>query len=137
MPQLSGEQLIVCQNDARPLDFGGFCYLNAEPGEPNVGRPELVAAYYDQLVAACPGCTVVAGDVLDSGSYASWLRRFVAASGGAPRLWGLHDYGDVTYGRTSGVDTVLGIVPGTLWIEETGGIVSLRDEQGRLDVAQL
>lgn len=43
MPQLTGEQLAVCQNDASQLDFGGFCYLNAEPGEPNVGRPELVA----------------------------------------------------------------------------------------------
>jgi hypothetical protein len=25
------------------LPFGGFCYLNAEPGEPNVGDPALVA----------------------------------------------------------------------------------------------
>lgn len=99
--------------------------------QPVASRPELVAAYYDQLVAACPGCTVLAGDVLDSGSYANWLRRFVAASSSTPQLWGLHDYGDVTYGRTTGVDTVLSIVPGTLWIEETGGIVALRDDAGR------
>jgi hypothetical protein len=99
--------------------------------QPVASRPELVAAYYDQLVAACPGCTVVAGDVLDSGGYASWLRRFLAASDTTPRLWGLHDYGDVTYGTTTGVDTVLSIVPGTLWIEETGAIVTLRDGAGR------
>lgn len=99
--------------------------------QPVASRPELVAAYYDQLVAACPGCTVVAGDVLDSGSYGSWLRRFLAASDTTPQLWGLHDYGDVTYGVTTGADTVLSIVPGTLWIEETGAIVTLRNASGR------
>ncbi|WP_445148829.1 glycosyl hydrolase [Baekduia sp. Peel2402] len=99
--------------------------------QPVASRPELVAAYYDQLVAACLGCTIVAGDVLDSGSYANWLRRFLSAASTTPQLWGLHDYGDVTYGRTTGVDTVLSIVPGTLWIEETGGIVTLRNDAGR------
>lgn|GEM_PF-377520 len=99
--------------------------------QPVASDPEAVAGYYDELRAACPSCTVVAGDVLDSGSYAAWLRRFLAASDTTPRLWGLHDYGDVTYGRTSGVDTVLGIVPGTLWVEETGGLVTLRNGAGR------
>ncbi|MCW2983350.1 MAG: hypothetical protein JWR63_920, partial [Conexibacter sp.] len=94
--------------------------------QPVASRPEAVAGYYDELRAACPSCTVVAGDVLDSGSYASWLRRFLAASTTTPRLWGLHDYGDVTYGRTTGADTVLSIVPGSVWVEETGGIVTLR-----------
>jgi hypothetical protein len=99
--------------------------------QPVSDRPEAVAGYYDQLRAACPSCTVVAGDVLDSGSYASWLRRFLSASTTTPQLWGLHDYGDVTYGTTTGVDTVLGIVPGSLWIEETGAIVRLRNGAGR------
>lgn len=98
--------------------------------QPVASRPEAVAGYYDQLVAACPSCTVVAGDVLDSGSYANWLRRFLAASPITPKLWGLHDYGDVTYGTTTGVDTVLSIVPGSLWVEETGGIVTLRNSAG-------
>ena len=69
--------------------------------------PEAVARYYDALRAACPACTIVAGDVLDSGSYRRWLQRFLRASTTTPRLWGLHDYGDVTYGATTGVDTVL------------------------------
>ncbi|HEV8152600.1 MAG TPA: hypothetical protein VGP78_06690 [Solirubrobacteraceae bacterium] len=79
----------------------------------------------------CPGCTVVAGDVLDSGSYVRWLQRFLAASPVAPRLWGLHNYGDTTYGRTTGTDAVLATVPGRLWLEETGGIVTIRDATGR------
>jgi hypothetical protein len=103
--------------------------------QPVASRPEAVAGYYDELRAACPSCTGVAGDVLDSGSYASWLRRFLAASTTTPRLWGLHDYGDVTYNKTTGVDTVLGIVPGALWVEETGGLVQLRNSAGRTTFA--
>jgi hypothetical protein len=99
--------------------------------QPVADDPEAVAAYYDALRSACPGCTIVAGDVLDSGSYRRWLQRFLSASTTTPRLWGLHDYGDVTYGRTTGVDTVLATVPGRLWIEETGGLVSLRNAAGR------
>lgn len=93
--------------------------------------PERVAGYYEELVAACPGCTIVAGDVLDSGGYVNWLRRFEAATTLNPQLWGLHNYGDVTYGTTTGTDNVLATVPGRLWIEETGGIVVLRNQTGR------
>jgi hypothetical protein len=99
--------------------------------QPTADRPDAVAGYYQQLRAACPSCTVVAGDVLDSGSYTRWLDGFLAASPAAPQLWGLHDYGDVTYGRTTGVANVLATVPGTLWIEETGGLVSIRNAAGR------
>ncbi len=87
--------------------------------------------YYEELKAACATCTIVAGDVLDSGSYLSWLRRFRAATTTDPQLWGLHNYSDVTYGTTAGTDAVLDAVPGTLWIEETGGIVVRRDSAGR------
>ena len=103
--------------------------------QPVADDPEAVARYYDALRSACPGCTIVAGDVLDSGSYRQWLERFLRASTTTPRLWGLHDYGDVTYGHTTGVDTVLTTVPGKLWIEETGGLVSLRDSSGRQTLA--
>jgi hypothetical protein len=103
--------------------------------QPVADDPEAVAAYYDELRAACRACTIVAGDVLDSGSYRRWLQRFLRASTTTPRLWGLHDYGDVTYGRTTGVDAVLATVPGALWIEETGGLVSLRNAAGRQTLA--
>ena len=103
--------------------------------QPVAARPEAVAGYYAQLRAVCPACTVVAGDVLDSGSYVRWLQRFRAAATGDPRLWGLHNYGDATYGTTTGTDAVLGAVVGTLWIEETGGIVTLRNAAGRTTLA--
>jgi len=59
--------------------------------QPVAFRPELVAGYYEALGVACPECTVVAGDVLDSGSYVDWIRRFRASTGRHPRLWGLHN----------------------------------------------
>lgn len=103
--------------------------------QPVARRPEAVAGYFEELRAACSGCTIVAGDVLDSGSYVAWLRRFRAATDTDPQLWGLHNYGDVTYGRTSGTDAVLDTVPGQLWIEETGGLVTLRNAAGRVTLS--
>lgn len=102
--------------------------------QPVAQNPELVADYYEALRSVCPVCTVVAGDVLDSGSYVRWLQRFRAAAPDA-RLYGLHNYGDVTYGTTEGVDAVLSTVPGTLWLEETGGIVTLRNSAGRVTLS--
>jgi hypothetical protein len=99
--------------------------------QPVALRPEAVAGFYEELVDACPSCTVVAGDVLDSGSYVRWLERFGSATTTTPQLWGLHNYGDATYLRTEGTDAVLAAVPGRLWLEETGGIVTLRNAAGR------
>jgi hypothetical protein len=47
--------------------------------QPTASRPEAVAGYYLELRSACSSCTIVAGDVLDSGSYVQWLRRFRAS----------------------------------------------------------
>jgi hypothetical protein len=103
--------------------------------QPTATNPEAAAGYYDELRAACAACTIVAGDVLDSGSYVRWLRRFQAATGSSPQLWGLHNYSDVTYGTTTGTAAVLAATTGTLWIEETGGIVVRRDASGRVLLA--
>jgi hypothetical protein len=94
--------------------------------QPVRNRPDLVAQYYQQLTAACPGCTVVAGDVLDSGNYVGWLQQFLSYFSSPPQLWGIHNYGDVGRGTMTNTDAVLSTVPGTLWMEETGGIVQLR-----------
>jgi len=98
--------------------------------QPTASAPVAVAGYYDELRSACPGCTIVAADVIDSGSYVQWLERFRAATSGDPQLFGLHNYTDVTFGTTSGTDAALAAVPGKLWIEETGGIVVRRDGKG-------
>lgn len=97
--------------------------------QPVASSPETVAGYHEELRSVCPSCTIVAGDVLDSGGYVRWLQRFLDASPTPPQLWGLHNYGDVSYDTTTGTDAVLATVPGELWIEETGGIVTLRSSQ--------
>jgi hypothetical protein len=99
--------------------------------QPTAEHPAAVAGYYRALKAACPRCAVVAGDVLDAGNYRGWLAAFLRASPRAPRLWGLHDYGDVTYDRTTGIRTILATVGGHVWITESGGIVAIRDAEGR------
>jgi hypothetical protein len=98
--------------------------------QPTADAPVAVAGYYDELRSACPSCTVVAADVIDSGSYVNWLRRFRSATTADPKLWGLHNYTDVTYGTTSGTDGALAQMPGQVWVEETGGIVVRRDGKG-------
>jgi hypothetical protein len=100
--------------------------------QPVADRPETVAGYWEDLRTACPGCTVVAGDVVDSGSYVRWLERFAAAASPEPALWGLHNYSDVTYGTSSRTDAALAAVSGDLWIEETGGLVARWDSRGRV-----
>ena len=98
--------------------------------QPTADAPVAVAGYYDELRAACSGCTIVAADIIDSGSYTTWLRRFQSATSDSPALWGLHNYTDVTYGTTSGTDDALAVMPGSVWVEETGGIVVRRDGKG-------
>ncbi|MBJ7331595.1 MAG: hypothetical protein JHC95_17000 [Solirubrobacteraceae bacterium] len=102
--------------------------------QPTRNTPALAAGYYQELVAACPGCTIVAGDVLDSGGFSNWIRTFMAALPSPPQLWGLHSWGDARDGGSTGVDTMLSNVPGTLWIEETGAMVGLRNSFGRQTV---
>ncbi|HEY3188789.1 MAG TPA: glycosyl hydrolase [Solirubrobacteraceae bacterium] len=91
--------------------------------QPTCRRPDKAAAYYDAVKDACPGCTVVAADVLDQPNMASWIRAFTAAARHAPRLWGLHNYLDANRLRTSGTRHLLRVVRGQVWITETGGLV--------------
>ena len=43
IPQLSSEELEACQNDAAAPSVPGFCYLNGQANEPNVGNPALLS----------------------------------------------------------------------------------------------
>ena len=91
--------------------------------QPTYRKPKLAAKYYKTLKSACKGCTVMAADVLDSSDVKSYLRRFLRASKGAGRIWGLHNYKDVNRRQSKGVKNVLSVVKGKVWLTETGGIV--------------
>src|SRR3954454_2161859 len=45
-------------------------------GEPTCHRPQLVAAYYRKLRRECPGCRILAAEVLDQPNMVRWVRAF-------------------------------------------------------------
>jgi hypothetical protein len=102
--------------------------------EPTAGRPDRAAAYYNAARRACPACTLVAGDVIDGGDWTKWIQQYRSALGEKPTTWGLHNYYDTTYFRTSGLETMLGLVDGDVWLTETGGIVELRTREGQVSL---
>ena len=94
--------------------------------QPTYRKPKLAASYYKSLKSVCKGCTVMAADVLDSSDVKTYLRRFLRASKGKGRIWGLHNYKDVNRHQSKGVKNVLSVVKGKVWLTETGGIVKFK-----------
>jgi hypothetical protein len=100
--------------------------------QPTGKHPERAAAYYEALKKVCPGCTITAADVLDSGNLERWLSSFKSALHGTPTpLWGLHNYTDTNRFRTTGTQRMLNAVTGQIWLTEAGGIVSFVTADGR------
>jgi hypothetical protein len=91
--------------------------------QPTFRKPALAARYYKTLRSACPSCTVMAADLLDSSDVRTYLRGFLRATKGKGRIWGLHNYKDVNRRQSRGVRNVLSTVRGQVWLTETGGIV--------------
>jgi hypothetical protein len=104
------------------------------PGESAIRgpSPSQSAGYYLALKRACPLCTVVGLDVLDSTNVASTIRYIHAfqhdVHGRLPTIWGLHNYSDTNRFRNEGTKAVLAAVRGQLWLTETGGVVKFGSE---------
>src|SRR4051812_4607634 len=96
-------------------------------GEPTCHRPPLVAAYYRKLRRECPGCRILAAEVLDQPNMVRWVRSFRHTAHEEPRYWGLHNYIDANRGRVRGTRRLLRAVKGQIWFTETGGIVARRN----------
>ena len=75
--------------------------------QPSADDPAGTARLYETLAAACPDCPILAVELLDSPNMLSWLRRFRAGLSSEPRLWGLHNYSDVTRGSTAMTEALL------------------------------
>jgi hypothetical protein len=93
-------------------------------GEPTCHRARLVAAYYRKLRRECPGCRILAAEVLDQPNMVRWVRTFRRAAHEEPRYWGLHNYIDANRGRIRGTRRLVRAVKGQIWFTETGGIVA-------------
>jgi len=120
--------------------FGAWNEGN-HPAQPTARAPSAAARLYETLAAACPTCRIAAAELLDIDGMLGWLRRFRDALSREPALWGLHNYGDVTYGRTTATAALLAAVPGEVWITETGGLVRTDrwpydEERARLGVTR-
>lgn len=90
-------------------------------------RPELVARYYTLIRRNCPGCKVVAADLLDQPNMVRWVRAFRRAARFEPKYWGLHDYIDANRFQTTRTASLLKAVRGEVWLTEIGGLVARRN----------
>jgi hypothetical protein len=93
--------------------------------QPTYRKPWRAAQYYNIMRAECPGCRVVAADVLGARNMARWLTRFKRTAV-RPRLWGLHSYRDANRPKplwTTDAAQMLRLVRGKVWFTEAGGIV--------------
>ena len=102
--------------------------------QPTFRHPEQAARYFTIVRSRCAGCRIVAADVIDDANMVRWLARFRSGARGA-RLWGLHNYRDSNPRRGQrhgGTKLLLKIVPGKVWLTETGGIVRFVLPDGRM-----
>ena len=94
--------------------------------QPTCRDPKAAAGYYLAMRRACPRCTPIAGEVLDTTDpqqTVRYLRAYQQALGRVrPKLWGLHNYSDVNRFRSTGTRAVLKAVDGAVWLTETGGL---------------
>jgi hypothetical protein len=95
--------------------------------QPTFKSPRKAAGYYNVLrrYTRKKKFRAMAADLLDTGNLARYLSAFKRYAKGSPRLWGLHNYGDVNRKRTTFTKLMLRSVPGEVWLTETGGIVKL------------
>lgn len=113
--------------------------------QPTAYHPEAVVTYYSIVKRYCSGCTVLGADLedlakgpgvpakIDMVNYAkSLLKAFQKAHVKTPRLWGLHNYVDVNYFHSTGTRAALKVLPGQLWLTETGGIAQFTLSSGKV-----
>ena len=93
--------------------------------QPTYRKPGLAARYYHVLRkdARKRKFKVMAADILDISNMRSYLRKFMRKAKGKPRLWGLHNYQDVNRRTSADTRLMLRMVPGQVWLTETGGLV--------------
>jgi hypothetical protein len=116
----------------RVRDFGVWNEANHKT-QPLAHKPRMAARYYNAMRAACRRCHIVAADLLDDHTMARWVATFRRYAH-HPRLWGLHNYRDAN-NATGSTRRFLRLVPGRVWLTETGGIRRPVHAKGRSHAA--
>jgi hypothetical protein len=99
-----------------------------ECGTGTCKKPDLVVQYWDAIRKNCPGCKVLAADLLDQDNSVTWARAFRKRAKVEPKYWGLHDYIDANRSQTTRTKALLRAVPGEVWLTEIGGLVARRND---------
>jgi hypothetical protein len=99
--------------------------------QPTWTKPQAVVTYYAIVKKYCKGCTVLGADIEDlvtprKASYVVFIKALLAAFKQAhvatPQVWGIHNYEDVNYFHSANTVKMLKLLPGQIWLTETGGL---------------
>ncbi|HEX4467003.1 MAG TPA: hypothetical protein VH025_07435, partial [Solirubrobacteraceae bacterium] len=90
--------------------------------QPTSTNPRRAAEYFNALKSYCSSCSITAADVLDIPNMVEWVTKFKRYAHN-PRLWGMHNYADVSAGLHTKTSELLKLVSGQIWFTETGGVV--------------
>ncbi|ADB51913.1 hypothetical protein [Conexibacter woesei] len=106
--------------------------------QPTVYRPDAVVTYYDVVRKNCRGCTVLGADIQDLPNMVPYTRSLLAEFRRrrvpTPRLWGMHNYTDTNRfvkDANSSVRKLARLVPGKIWLTETGGLFRFQPQNAR------
>ena len=95
--------------------------------EPTCRHIDRVVGYWKAMERDCPGCTVLAAEVLDVPSAPAWVRQFIHIAGEQPRYWGLHNYLGANRLYDGSTLAIIAAVRGEIWFTETAGLVHRRN----------
>lgn len=99
--------------------------------QPTWTKPQTVVTYYAIVKEHCKGCTVLGADLEDlttprQADYVVYIKELLAdfkkAHVATPQVWGIHNYVDVNYFHSTSTARMLKLLPGQIWLTETGGI---------------
>lgn len=86
-------------------------------------NPRLAASYFNAMVQACRGCTIVAGDLYRTAdALGPWIRAYKKGLHYRPAAWALHPYDDVRTHTTSQIRTMEANTTGPIWLDEISGV---------------
>jgi hypothetical protein len=99
--------------------------------QPTWTKPQNVVTYYSIVKKYCHGCTVLGADIEDlttphKANYVVYIKTLLAdfkkAHVAVPQVWGIHNYVDVNYFHSTNTAQMLKLLPGQIWLTETGGL---------------
>jgi hypothetical protein len=105
-------------------------------GEPTCHHVDRVVGYWQAIVHNCPGCKVLAAEVLDVPGMTDWVRQFIQIARTQPRYWGLHNYLGANRLDDASTRALTRLVRGEVWFTETGGLVNRRNHSTHVGFPQ-